>query len=499
MKEKKMDLTDERVAGQSRNITALIGISIMNGILAVAYLFELMKGVRSAGSYALVAALCILPVVLSLLSYWKKKDTIAVRYIASIGFILLYAYVIFTKSTNLTFCYVIVIFVILAVYADKKLSICLGALALLVNAADVAYRAATVGLTPIEITDIEIIFACLLLSGLFMLMTISKISLINQANIEKAEQERQQSERLLAMVVQAADAMAEGLGKATGETESLKRSIETTKGAMEELTCGAGDVVNAILIQQKNTEEINLQMAEVEEVTDSIISNVSGAEENLIDGKKNMDALLQQVVVSEAASMQVAEEMDELREYADQMQGILALINSVANQTGMLALNASIEAARAGEAGRGFAVVASEISSLAGQTSTATKDIDTLIGNITRSLGEVAEAVGGLLESNGLQNAYVNDTATSFETLHSSTQNVFTQMNRLKETVDVVAKANKSISESIGNVSAITEEVTAGANETLEGSKFNLQSVAEIVEIMESLNKGAEKLRQTEK
>lgn len=495
MEELKMDLTDEKVAEQSRNLTALTGICIMNGILTAAYLVELLKGTRSPLSYAIVAFWCIMPSVAAVLAYRRKRDTVWVRYIATVGFMVLYTYVRFTTTTNLAFCYVIVIYVILAVYVDRNLSIFLGSFAVLVNIMLVVYRAATVGLTPQEITETEIIIACLVLSSVFTLMAISKISKINRANINRAEKERQQTNQLLGTVLEVADAMAGEVEKAAGQTDRLKHSVEMSKRAMEELTGGANDAVAAITVQQKNTEEIDTYVQEVGGVTASIMESVDRAEECLTDGQQAMDNLLHQVSVSEEASRQVVKEMDELREYADRMQGIMALISSVASQTSLLALNASIEAARAGEAGRGFAVVASEISGLAGQTSSATGDIRPLIENMTKSLNEVVKSVDGLLESNGMQNGYVNDAAENFKRIHGSTQSIFGQMDRLKHTVDAVSGANRMIINSVENVSAVMQEVTAGANETLEGSRRNLDSVADIAGIMGRMNESAEKLR----
>ncbi len=495
MEELKMDLTDEKVAEQSRNLTALTGICIMNGILTAAYLVELLKGTRSPLSYAIVAFWCIMPSVAAVLAYRRKRDTVWVRYIATVGFMVLYTYVRFTTTTNLAFCYVIVIYVILAVYVDRNLSIFLGSFAVLVNIMLVVYRAATVGLTPQEITETEIIIACLVLSSVFTLMAISKISKINRANINRAEKDRQQTNQLLGTVLEVADAMAGEVEKAAGQTDRLKHSVEMSKRAMEELTGGANDAVAAITVQQKNTEEIDTYVQEVGGVTASIMESVDRAEECLTDGQQAMDNLLHQVSVSEEASRQVVKEMDELREYADRMQGIMALISSVASQTSLLALNASIEAARAGEAGRGFAVVASEISGLAGQTSSATGDIRPLIENMTKSLNEVVKSVDGLLESNGMQNGYVNDAAENFKRIHGSTQSIFGQMDRLKHTVDAVSGANRMIINSVENVSAVMQEVTAGANETLEGSRRNLDSVADIAGIMGRMNESAEKLR----
>ena len=208
-----------------------------------------------------------------------------------------------------------------------------------------------------------------------------------------------------------------------------------------------------------------------------------------------MKDLLQQVKVSESASTLVAQEMEGLKEYADKMQDIIGLIGNVSSQTGLLALNASIEAARAGEAGRGFAVVASEISSLAAQTDNATGDINKLIENIAKSIGEVTDAMNRLLESNRLQNEYVDRTAESFERIHNSTQGVADHAVQLKQTVDVVTEANRKVVESIENVSAVTQEVTASANETLESCNMNLQTIAKVTDIMELLGEEARDLQ----
>ena len=136
-----LDLSVKKHADQSMNKTAMTGVFIMNAVLAIAYVIELMKGARSPLSYMIVALLCILPCVIAQLLYLKKKDSKVIRYVLGIGFLLLYGYIMFTSSTNLAFCYIIVAFVALVVYIDIKFLLSLGVAAILINVARIVYLA----------------------------------------------------------------------------------------------------------------------------------------------------------------------------------------------------------------------------------------------------------------------------------------------------------------------------------------------------------------------
>ena len=94
-----------------------------------------------------------------------------------------------------------------------------------------------------------------------------------------------------------------------------------------------------------------------------------------------------------------------------------------------------------------------------------------------------------------MQNQYVDDTADNFEQIHNSTQNIVEQVTQLKATVDVVTAANAQVSEGIANVEAVTQKVMEEANDTLEDCNTNLQSVANVVELMDKLMANAEKLQ----
>ena len=289
--------------------------------------------------------------------------------------------------------------------------------------------------------------------------------------------------------------MAGNIDQVSHSTSQLRDSIAGTQTAMEDLTSGTSETAAAIQVQQQQTENIDQQVQNVSSVTAELLSSTAETSANLTASKDVMKNLVQQVQVSEASSTRVADSMEELKEYADKMQSIVALISSVASQTSLLALNASIEAARAGEAGRGFAVVAEEISSLAGQTNGATGDINQLIEHISQSISSVTDSVTELFDSNRHQSEYITSAAGYFDLIEKNTASITSGMSELKQGVDAVSDSNSQIIQSIENVSALTQEVTASAGATLAGCRTNLQSVDDIALIMQQLQENANELQ----
>lgn len=496
MEKRELDLTIKKYADQSINKSAIIGMYIMNGILVLAYLLEVVKGMRTPISYTIFAVLCIAPVVAATILYRKKQDAFAIRYILGIGFSVMYGYVMFSSPTDIAFCYYLVVLVLLMVYVDARLLSVLAALALAINVVRFILKSVTGGLQAIDITNFEIVVACLILTSLFVMVSTKKISAINQANINKAEREKEQSFSILNTTMEVATAISKDIANVAVETEQLKNAIGETSQSMDALSSGANEVSLATEEQAASTARISKYIQKVDVSTQEILNDSEDAQEKLETGRNIMQELLEQVKKSEASGILVTEKVTGLKEYAVRMQEIMGLISNVSKQTGLLALNASIEAARAGEAGRGFGVVASEISNLADQTDSATKDITELIENIVTSIEEAANAMSLLLESSQSQNEYISVTADNFEKIHHSTKGIIGQVSQLKRAVDVVTKENGQIEEKITYVTSITQEVTARSEDTLEACSLNLASVEEVTAIMENLKIEAEKLLQ---
>ena len=492
----KMDLSVKKNADISRNKTALICMTVTTLLLAAAYFLEVLKDARTIGDYAILAATCLIPPIIGWIMYKIKKDNAIIRYVLGVGFLVFYSYLMFNTTSALAFCYIAVAFIVLIVYVDMKLSIVMSVYAFILNVAVIAKMALTDGLTPEQVSNTEIQIAFLIFMSVFGIVSISKVAQIGKETAAKADLQRDQSEKLLQTTMEVATSITENIQMAAGESETLGKAIEATKYAMEDLSGGAADTAAAIAEQQCSTEEIDGYIKGVGASTEEIVTEIGNTEESISVADGVMNELLEQVKVSEEKGALVAKEMDELKEYADKMVTIVNLISKVARQTSMLALNASIEAARAGEAGKGFAVVAGEISDLAAQTNHATDDINNLIANVGKSLDEVVVAVDELLASNQNQNEFVGQTAEHFREIGNSARKISEQAVQLKEAVESASAANSAVVESIQNVSAVTEEVSASAIATLESCDQNQESIQKLAEIMESLREEAARLQQ---
>ena len=197
----------------------------------------------------------------------------------------------------------------------------------------------------------------------------------------------------------------------------------------------------------------------------------------------------------DAEGKDVAGALEKFKKTADEMNSITVIITDVASQTRLLALNASIEAARAGEAGRGFAVVASEISNLAGQTTAATENINTLISDVVKQVEIMVITIERLLKTDDEESRCAADTAESFEKISGTVEIIKQHTADLDNLVGRLSKANEEIVNSIQTNSAVAEEVTAHATETYEVSRQNQEIVYNINNLVNSLNEDADKLK----
>ncbi len=477
------------------NRMAIICHTIVDVVLLLAYLLEWIKDSRSLGYTLIMAAFTIIPVVTEWIIWRKNPDSAVIRHVMASTYSVMYIFAIFTTNSILTFTYAIPMFIAITIFSDVIycLIICIGAF--LSNLVCIIYVAATVGYSHEEIPDVEIRIACMALVGAFMIITTVANKRIGRERFKNIEEHQNKVQSLLDNTLATSGSMSRGIATVTEKIGSLGDSVSQIHEAMGEISSGTNETAESVQNQLYQTEQIQNHIAKVKDSAGVIEKNVTDTSSVVTEGKQQMDNLAAQVVKSMDANRQVLTKMEELNEYTRQMNTIIETITSIANSTGMLALNASIEAARAGEAGRGFAVVAGEISALANQTKTATVDITNLIENINNELDNVSQAVDVVTQSNQENVDRTKQVSESFTAIYEGADKVHIEADELIHIVAELEHANADIVEKIQTISAITEEVSAHTNETYNRCEENSKMVEDITAIVTQLNDDADKLK----
>jgi methyl-accepting chemotaxis protein len=179
----------------------------------------------------------------------------------------------------------------------------------------------------------------------------------------------------------------------------------------------------------------------------------------------------------------------ELSLAADSISDVIRLITAIARQTNLLALNATIEAARAGEAGRGFAVVAGEVKALAGQTATATLQIETQISAIRQAVLDASGAVRDVTLSIGDVDHVAASIAAAVEQQASTTRNIADSVQRVTGTTTAAAAAMREVLDIAGGTE-LASQAAASAADGIGDTAASLQR--EVMDFLTSLSQGSE-------
>ncbi len=224
-------------------------------------------------------------------------------------------------------------------------------------------------------------------------------------------------------------------------SEQMSSKADTASARMKELADISQNVGNSVDIAADETKQLQ---TDINDIGQKVSQAASVAREAVLKSNSTRESI------------------QSLSEAANRIGDVVTIITEIAEQTNLLALNATIEAARAGEAGKGFAVVASEVKNLANQTAKATDEIQTQISNVQSATGDSVVAIEEITE------------------VVSQIDNISTS---IQETVDVQIAA--------------TNDITDRIMEAAKGSQGVSQSSAEILEAVTTTNEMSQEVRNT--
>lgn len=261
---------------------------------------------------------------------------------------------------------------------------------------------------------------------------------------------------LIGKIKYAADNMASG-------SEQLSASAEEISRGMNEQTSRSTQIATA-------AEQMSQTVVDVAKNTSNIAQISTQAFDHAKDGegvvKRSVDEV-QAIASTVAESSQV---MQRLGESSGQIGDIVGVINDIADQTNLLALNAAIEAARAGEQGRGFAVVADEVRKLAERTTQATSQINSMISSIQSEVAHAGVAMNNatLRVESGVE--FSRKTGDSLRNIVSSVNTLQSMVQQIASATEEMSSVSETISSDIHGIAAGSKEISAGSGQIAQAS-----------------------------
>lgn len=251
---------------------------------------------------------------------------------------------------------------------------------------------------------------------------------------------------------------------------NLDGALSSVRQSYDTISVGAAEISTASDDLARRTEKQAANLGQISATIKNINTSTQKNAHSCVDAASEASEALKKVSEASETMLAATATMTEIKDSSDNIEQIISVIDNIAFQTNILALNAGVEAARAGEAGRGFAVVAQEVRSLAEQSARSARDIKNLI---VASADQVKRGV-----------ELVHETSESLHDFQKRTEAVAGRITEIAQKTHDQSSNLNEITASIADMDRVTQENAAMVEETTAAShnlNREVQSLSEVL------------------
>lgn len=277
-----------------------------------------------------------------------------------------------------------------------------------------------------------------------------------------------------------ADEVRAGSEQVAVTMEELARGAETQAEHSSNLALMMNEFMKRVKEANDNGEEIYVSSKDVLQLTNSGVNLMERSHEQM----EVIDRIVQDSV----------EKVEGLDQHSKEISELILVIQDIADQTNLLALNAAIEAARAGEHGKGFAVVADEVRKLAEQVSDSVTDITDIVTRIQTESSVVSSSLRSGYEEVVEGTVQIRETRDTFLEINKAVEEMASKIRDVSNNLESIAQDAENMGVSIEDIAAISEESAAGVEQTSAQSQQASSSMEEVAASSQDLKELADDL-----
>lgn len=273
----------------------------------------------------------------------------------------------------------------------------------------------------------------------------------------------------------------------TYQSEELSQSAEEVKQGSEQIATTMEELSSGTESQSTNTttlfESMESFVAKIQRANnngDDMTSMSSAVLQKTEEGSHLMQRSVSQMQMIDKIVKESISKLNGLEEQSKEISSLVQVINEIAEQTNLLALNAAIEAARAGEHGKGFAVVADEVRKLAEQVGESVKDITNIVSNIQTETGSVVQSLNGGYKEVNEGKQQIELTEETFQTINGSVTEMVSKVQDTSNNLKDILDSSNDMKTSIEEIASVSEESAAGVEEVAASAQQSASSMEEI-------------------